>query len=325
MKKFLLLFVPAIVSMLVCISSADTIILNDSAALTGHILAERPDAIIIDVGVSVLTVPRNKIKEFAYSDAPAVDTNTPATQMQPERKTGQLYYSAELPEKTIETCYELYSEAVVEVVTPAGLGSGFFINENGYLITNYHVIEKETRITVNIFQTGENGLERKKFTKVKIEAMNPFLDLALLRVTDLGDTKIKHVTLGDIDRIRVGQTVFAIGSPLGLERSVSDGAVSIANRQFEGMVYIQTTAPINPGNSGGPLFNLAGEVIGVTNMGYIFLDGLGFAIPVNYVKHFIDNHDAFAYNADNANTGHRYLQPGPRLNKKTPKPFKNKK
>ncbi|GAI10253.1 unnamed protein product, partial [marine sediment metagenome] len=103
--------------------------------------------------------------------------------------------------------------------------------------------------------------------KVKIEAINPFVDLALLKVEDLEDAKVKFVYLGDTERIKVGEGVFAIGNPLGLERTVTDGVISTINRAFQGLVYIQTNADINPGNSGGPLFNLAGEVIGVTNMG----------------------------------------------------------
>lgn len=170
-----------------------------------------------------------------------------------------------------------------------------------------------------MFQEAKNGFERKKFKNVKIEAINPFVDLALLKVEDLGDTKVKYAYLGDIDRIKVGEKVFAIGTPLGLERTVTDGVISTINRAFEGLVYIQTNADINPGNSGGPLFNLAGEVIGVTNMGYIFFGGLGFAIPIDYVKHFIENRDAFVYDKDNPNTGFKYLQPDQRRNKDEPK------
>jgi len=206
----------------------------------------------------------------------------------------------------------------VMVSSPGGMGSGFFINEQGYLITNYHMIEKETKVEVTVFQKGEDGLVKKKFKKVKIEAINPFVDLALLKVQDLGETKVKHVLLGDIGRIKVGERVFAIGNPLGLERSVSQGIISTKNRAFKGLVYLQTTAAINPGNSGGPLFNLAGEVIGVTNMGYIFLGGLGFAIPIDYVKDFIDNRDAFVYDEDNPNTGYKYIQPQRRRNKNKP-------
>ena len=80
-------------------------------------------------------------------------------------------------------------------------------------------------------------------------------------------------------RVTVGETVFAIGNPLGLTRTVSQGIVSTTNRDFDGQLYIQTTADINPGNSGGPLFNLAGEVIGVTSMGYLFLRGAQFRHP----------------------------------------------
>jgi serine protease Do len=170
-----------------------------------------------------------------------------------------------------------------------------------------------------MFQKVKDGFEKKSFKNVKIEAINPFIDLAILKVEDLGDTKVKYAYLGDIDKIKVGEKVFAIGNPLGLERTVTDGVISTINRAFEGLVYIQTNADINPGNSGGPLFNLAGEVIGVTNMGYIFFGGLGFAIPVDYVKHFIDNRDAFVYDKDNPNTGFKYLQPDQRRNKAEPK------
>ena len=103
--------------------------------------------------------------------------------------------------------------------------------------------------------------------------------------------------------------MFAIGNPLGLERSVSQGIIGTKNRNFRGQVYIQTTAEINPGNSGGPLFNAKGEVIGVTNMKLLFAEGLGFAIPTPYLKLFLDNHEAFAFDRNNPNSGFRYLDP----------------
>src|SRR5205807_10131821 len=92
------------------------------------------------------------------------------------------------------------------------------------------------------------------------------------------------------------------------------GIISTRNRNFNGLVFIQTTAEINPGNSGGPLFNLHGEVIGVTNMKLLFSEGLGFAIPVAYLKHFLDNRDAFAFDKNNPNTGYRYLEAPRRKN-----------
>ena len=269
------------------------------------------------------------ILEYEYSKALTVDNADP-NQANSDKDTAslvpaqddKLYKTANLGITTIEKCVEAVSEAVVKVSSPGGTGSGFFINEDGYLITNYHVIERETRIEVVVFRKAKNGFERIKFKKVKIEAINPFIDLALLKILPTGpeeNIKVKFVHLGDMDRIKVGEQVFAIGNPLGLERTVTNGLISTKNRVFQGLLYIQTNADINPGNSGGPLFNLAGEVVGVTNMGYIFYGGLNFAIPVNYVKHFIENRDAFIYDKDNPNTGYRYIQPDGRRNKSKPK------
>ena len=312
--------------LLVCnLCIADVVTLKQGQKLTGDILAEKNSQLILDIGITVLTIPKEKILKYEYTN------HLPAAGRQPsisgsedkqpaaEMPAGQLYLTANLKKTTIEKCVERVSEAVVKVSTPAGMGSGFFINEDGHLITNYHVIEKETKIDVTVFHKVKDGFEKKSFRKVKIEAINPFVDLALLKVEELGDTKVKFTCLGDSDKIEVGEKVFAIGNPLGLERTVTDGVVSTKNRAFEGLIYIQTNAAINPGNSGGPLFNLAGEVVGVTNMGYIFFGGLGFAIPVNYVKYFIENREAFAYDKDNPNTGFKYLQPELRRNKAEPK------
>jgi len=310
-------------------SLADTVVLKEGQSLSGEILAEKESVLYIDVGVDVLAVPKDKILSYEYGEAGSRqgrdeadgdDANTPDAAAQAQKdKSRSLYHTAGLEKTTIEKCVDTFGEAVVKVSSPAGMGSGFFINEDGFLITNYHVIEKETKIEVTMFEKAADGFEKKTFKHVRISAINPFVDLALLKVDDLGDAKVTFAYLGDMDDTKVGEKVFAIGNPLGLERTVTDGVISTRNRAFEGLVYIQTNADINPGNSGGPLFNLAGEVIGVTNMGYIFFGGLGFAIPVNYVKHFIDNRDAFAYDKDNPNTGYRYIQPDRRRNRKCPK------
>jgi len=146
---------------------------------------------------------------------------------------------------------------------------------------------------------------------VKIVAMNGFLDLALLQIEDKAAAKLPHVVFGDSDVIAQGEHVFAIGSPLGLERSVSQGIVSVRARENSGRWFIQTTAQINPGNSGGPLFNGRGEVVGVTNMKLagVGLEGVGFAIPASLLELFLKNRDAFAFDASNPNNGFRYLPP----------------
>jgi serine protease Do len=305
-------------------AKADVVVLKGGQKLVGDIVAERHEQIYVDVGVTVIAVPKEDVLEYHYdkegdgntlSMQPAAETN----EIKAEPVTGRLYHTGKFQKKTIEQCVAEVGEAVVKVSSPAGMGSGFFINEQGYLITNYHVIEKETKIEVTVFKKAKDGFNKKVFKGIRIEAINPFVDLALLKVEDLGDMQVKFVYLGDVDEIELGEGVFAIGNPLGLERTVTNGVISTTNRSFEGLIYLQTDAAINPGNSGGPLFNLSGEVIGVTNMGYIFFGGLGFAIPVDYVKHFIDNRDAFAYDKDNPNTGFRYIQPDGRRNKGKPK------
>ena len=123
----------------------------------------------------------------------------------------------------------------------------------------------------------------------------------------------KRVLLGDSDGLAQGDRVFAIGSPLGLERTVTEGILSTTTRLMAGDLYLQTTAQINPGNSGGPLFNLRGEVVGVNNMKITFGEGLGFSIPVEQVKWFLNHRDAFAYDTDSPSNPFRYLPPPSRF------------
>jgi serine protease Do len=157
---------------------------------------------------------------------------------------------------------------------------------------------------------------------VKIIAMNGFLDLAILQIDDPAAESLPFVPVGDSDALTQGQQVFAIGSPLGLERSVSQGIVSVKARETRGTWCIQSTTQINPGNSGGPLFNSRGEVVGVNNMKMagVGVEGLGFSIPANVMKPFLKNRDAFAFDPRNPNAGFRYLPPpAPPTKTETPK------
>jgi serine protease Do len=198
-------------------------------------------------------------------------------------------------------------------------GSGFIINDRGYCVTNYHVVEGQTRVAATIFHRSKQGdFERRAIRDVRILALNPHFDLALLEIPAQDDLEFRPVFIADNDSQIEGDTVFAIGSPLGLERSVSEGIVSTRNRNMAGIVYIQTTAQINPGNSGGPLFNSRGEVVGVINMKLTFGEGLGFAIPVTYLRHFLNNRDAFAFDRTNPNTGYHYLTPPGRSDSRQP-------
>ena len=264
----------------------------------------------MDVGVDVIRIPVDQIQERISREPVKEDAAT---------TEAGVFLTADLPERTVKELVGKFGEGVVLIENPDGLGSGFIINDRGYCVTNYHVVEGQTRIAVTIFHRAENGdFERRAIRDVKILALNPHFDLALLEIPAQKDLTFRPVFIAEDDSQREGDSVFAIGSPLGLERSVSEGIVSTRNRNMEGIVYIQTTAQINPGNSGGPLFNDKGQVVGVINMKLTFGEGLGFAIPVTYLKHFLRNRDAFAFDRTNPNTGYHYMEPPKRSNPKQP-------
>ncbi len=157
-----------------------------------------------------------------------------------------------------------------------GLGSGFIIASDGYLVTNHHVVDGAEKITVK--------LNDKREFPATVIGSDPQSDIALLKINA---KDLPTVTMGDADNLKVGQWVFAIGAPFGLERTATKGIVSALGRSLPNDAYvpfIQTDVPINPGNSGGPLFDLNGKVVGVNSQifsrsgGYM---GLSFAIPAN--------------------------------------------
>jgi serine protease Do len=293
-----------------------TLKLKSGASIQGDILAERADRVVVDLGFTVVSVPRDEIERITAENLSATDAA--------EALTDLYRTSAGRPALTVKENVDRVAEAVVQVRTPVGLGSGFIINPAGYIITNEHVVAGEYAITVTQFKRGTAELEKAIYNKVRIVALDSRLDLALLKIDDLPEgVSLPSVSVGDSSGLTEGQTVFAIGSPLGLDRTVSQGIISSRNRPMGGQLYIQTTTQINPGNSGGPLFDLRGEVVGVNNMKAMMagIEGLNFAIPAGVLKNFLRNRDAYAFDARNPNSGFRYLEP-PRVVKAPAVPAK---
>lgn len=298
-------------------TTAEIVQLRDGASVSGRVLAEKKDQVFVDLGFTVLPIPRADIVKVSKEASPETrPAKVPAIQ----EVGGGLFATATTPpqEKPVRELVQLLGESVVQVRAPSGLGSGFFVTEDGHLITNFHVIEGETKLSVEVYHQKDGQLDRRSYKDVRIVAMNKFADLALLKVEDKDAPRFKRVLVGDPESLAVGERVFAIGSPLGLERTVTEGIVSTKTRQMGGALYLQTTAQINPGNSGGPLFNLRGEVVGVTNMKLTFGEGLGFAIPSDELKYFLNHRDAFAYDNDNPSNPFRYLEPPGRQRAATP-------
>ncbi len=160
------------------------------------------------------------------------------------------------------------------------LGSGFIIDKEGYIVTNNHVVENADQIKVKLADEKEFDAE--------IVGRDPKTDLALIKIS--ANTDLSPIKMGDSDMANVGNWVVAIGSPFGLEQTVTAGIVSAKGRIIGFGPYedfIQTDASINPGNSGGPLINMQGEVVGINTAIVASGQGIGFAIPINMAKDIV--------------------------------------
>ena len=251
----------------------------------GTLIALVTAACTIEVGPAETVTP----------DAPVVPTRTVAVVQ--ESSVPQPYSDLRPDEQTIVDLFEGTSPSVVYISTltrradifgrteivPGGSGTGFIWDDQGHIVTNYHVIQGADQARVVMHdQTGYLA------TWVGGSARH---DLAVLRIEAPPDI-LQGVALGDSDRLRVGQNVYAIGNPFGLSATLTTGIISALNRQIEALNgdliedVIQIDAAINPGNSGGPLLDSRGRVIGV-NSQILTLSGtsagLGFAVPVNIV------------------------------------------
>ncbi|RPH56535.1 MAG: PDZ domain-containing protein [Chloroflexi bacterium] len=206
-------------------------------------------------------------------------------------------------QEVLTSLYERSMPGIVsiQVVTADGVGSGtgFVFDDQGHVVTNAHVVDKQTEIEVD-FTSGYKAFG-------KLVGVDQDSDLAIIKV-DAPAAEVKPLPLGDYNQLKVGQSVVAIGNPFGLNGTMTTGIISALGRtqssnreataagSFSVADMIQTDAAINPGNSGGPLFNLNGEVIGVNrsivtgafnSLGQASNAGIGFAIPINLVRRVI--------------------------------------
>jgi len=283
-RTTLLAAVSALAATLVAPAHADLVKLRSGSTIDGKILKQTDRAVWVDIGADVLQIDMEQVDSIDRAGAGAA-LKADASQMFSTAK--------DLPTLPPKELAKGLGPAVIKVSTPGGLGSGVIISPEGFAITNAHVIQGERSLRATIWVRQPDGsLKRTDIDDVEIEAVNNALDLALIKLKSPDGKPFPVAPVEAEDAIEAGQRVFAIGNPLGLERTLTEGVVSVPAMQLDGRTYIQTDTPINPGNSGGPLVDLDGRVVGIntaieSRSGGS--DGIGFAIPANMAKGVVES------------------------------------
>lgn len=230
------------------------------------------------------------LNAFGGPTITTINPTTPRASVQIQQTTGaQAGGLADVVERVRPSVVRIESSAVAATGTAGSSGTGMVLDREGRIMTNYHVIEGQRDLKVTL----ADGTA----AKATVLGSDPGSDLAVLKI-DVASNLLTPVTFGDSDSVRVGDSVFAIGNPFGQNFSVSAGIISATGRvstsSFTGRAIrdvLQTDTALNPGNSGGPLFNLKGEVVGVSssieNPNGRFFVGLGYAIPSNTAQRFL--------------------------------------
>lgn len=182
---------------------------------------------------------------------------------------------------TIQETIERYQNTVVQIATQNGTGTGFYLKPYNLIVTNYHVVGDNSKVTLKV-RTHEKVMADVLFTDSRY-------DIAFLS-SPVDMQHFPEMKMGEYSELHDGDTVIAIGHPYGLNYTATQGVISRVDRVQQGIRYIQIDAAINPGNSGGPLINRQGEVVGVNTFIIKGGDNLGFALPVSYLKEALEQY-----------------------------------
>ena len=267
--------------------------------INSPVLFKNGSPIALDVAPTIINdrtlVPVRAIAESFDCNVRWIDA-TQTVEITASDVLKQKLTASEISDKASSSVF--YIEVYDEYDNAVASGSGFFISSDGVAVTNYHVIEDTS--SAYIQTTDENVYEITNVLSYDKE-----LDIAIIRIsrTDIWGNTVPYfpyLELADSDNIKAGQTVYAIGSPRGLQNTLSSGIISNVNQILDGKSFIQVTAPITHGSSGGALLNEYGEVVGITSAIYEGEGNIGFAIPINLVYLFDLDTEGISY-ADFAN------------------------
>jgi serine protease Do len=299
-------------------AEATRINLTNGASIEGSVVKESDDALIVDLGYDLVRIPRDQIEEVIEREEQADEAEVEDTHEVTTTAGGIDFLEVGDDFGNALSSKEMIARArlgVVLVQCPSKFGSGFIINKDGYVVSNHHVVSGERYIDVTVFYEANGEVTKKKYRGAELIAFSTLMDISLIRLPeeDLEPEKLNPLPVARHGADQQGDQCFVIGNPgmgaQALEHSVSEGIISSTERNIDDIIYWQTTAAINSGNSGGPMINRNGEVIGLVTYSATRAEQIGFTLPVEYIRSFIEKHTAFGYPEDRLNTGYRYLPP----------------
>ncbi len=295
--------------------------LQGGGEIVGLPVKETPDEIFVDIGPRIISLPMGSIVSSSPLDElDGKDANAGQADGVFDPETGSVVFSPRSDQEQLlsqQDVLDRVKRSVVLVSNPGGLGTGWIIDNDGRLVTNHHVTGNEVYQTVTLFIKEGDQWRKEAIRNCEVEAFSTLLDIAVVKL-DMEQVREKGIELYPIEiaapgELETGDVVYAVGNPgmgfMVLDHTVSEGIVSSLARNFNDVVYLQTTAPVNPGNSGGPLVNRRGEVVGLVTLKAMFQEGVAFALPVDYIHHFLRHTSAFALTEANRNRGFRYHTP----------------
>ncbi len=225
---------------------------------------------------------------------PHIHAQTVQNLLPEERDSIQLFEKVSSLVVNVHRLQTVMTQSFETMDIQSGMASGFIWNKDGYVVTNYHVIQQGNKFAIT--------LQKGRTVSAKVIGAFPRKDIAVLKIDDaqtlkdLNSIGFEHFSVADSSKLKVGQKAFAIGNPFGLDRTLTSGIVSAVGREIPGIAgkihnMIQTDASVNPGNSGGPLLDSSGQLIGMNTM--IFSTsgnsaGIGFAVPSNDISRIVE-------------------------------------
>lgn len=296
--------------------------LQGGGEIIGALVKETASRVFVDIGPTIVELPAPSILERMPLDRAPEETRTSAGRGVGvfDDETGSLVFRSRdtgAPVLSQQQTLEEVKKGVVLVTNPGGLGTGWVMDHDGRVMTNHHVTGQDKWQTVTIYVKRGDRWERERFADSPVTAFSSLLDIAIIQL-DMEEVRRRGIdlhplTIAEPASLEAGDRVFAVGNPgmgrMVLDHTISEGITSSLARNFNDIVYMQTTAAVNPGNSGGPLVNERGEVVGLVTLKAIFQEGVAFALPASYLHFFLNNREAYSVDQLNTIDGYRYHRP----------------